>query len=188
MADITYIILPNVVKERMSLHDNIDDKLIYPEIKDVQNIYLKPILGSTLFNKIINDIANKTLTGDYQTLVDDYIIDCVCHYVMASIAESINYQIWNKGVAALRDDAANNASKLETLALKDKHTQRAEHYADACRRYLVQNAAALFPEYNQFVVGVDTIIPTQQTYTLPISLGQSENTYKRYNPYNGQYE
>jgi len=185
MATITYIILPSVVKERMSLHDNIDDKLIYPEIKDVQNIYLKPLLGSTLFNKILTDIANNTLTGDYKNLVDEYVIDCVCHYVMSSIAESINYQIWNKGVSALKDDASNQSSKLETLAIKDKHQSRAEHYADACRRYLIQNAASKFPEYMSFVAGVDVLVPTQQTYTLPIALGETKSLI---NIFTGQYE
>ena len=56
MPTVTYLILPSVVKERMSLHDNVDDKLIYPEIKAVQDLYIMPLLGSTLFNKILSDL------------------------------------------------------------------------------------------------------------------------------------
>jgi len=76
MATITYLILPSVIKERMSLHDNIDDKLIYPEIKAVQDLYIMPILGSTLFNKILNDISTNTLAGNYKSLVDNYVVEC----------------------------------------------------------------------------------------------------------------
>ena len=96
MATVTYIILPSVIKERMSLHDNVDDKLIYPEIKAVQDLYIMPLLGSTLFNKILADIAANTLGGNYKILVDDYLVMAVCNYVMSELPEGLNYQFWNK--------------------------------------------------------------------------------------------
>ena len=51
MSEVKLLILPSVVKERMTLHTNTDDKLIFPEIKAAQDMYIRPLLGSVLFVK-----------------------------------------------------------------------------------------------------------------------------------------
>jgi hypothetical protein len=171
MATVTYIILPSVVKERMSLHDNVDDKLIYPEIKAVQDMYIMPLLGSTLFNKILSDIAAGTLGGYYKTLVDDYLVQAVCNYVMAELPEGLNYQYWNKGVSQKTVDNATQPTMSEMYSIVSKYKSRAEHYAKRARMYLIQNSPAYFPEYRTFVAGVDTVYPDKTSYTCPIWLG-----------------
>jgi hypothetical protein len=171
MATITYLILPSVIKERMSLHDNIDDKLIYPEIKAVQDLYIMPILGSTLFNKILNDIANNTLTGNYKSLVDNYVVECCCNYVMAELPEGLNYQYWNKGVSQKVVDNATQPSMSEMYSIVAKYKSRAEHYAKMLRNYLIEYADEYFPEYLNFVSGVDVVHPERVSYSSPIYLG-----------------
>ena len=171
MATVTYIILPSVIKERMSLHDNVDDKLIYPEIKAVQDLFIMPLLGSTLFNKILNDIANNTLTGNYKTLVDDYLVMAVCNYVMSELPEGLNYQFWNKGVSQKTVDNATQPSMSEMYSIVAKYKSRAEHYSKRARMYLIQNGNAMFPEYFTFVAGVDTVYPDRTSFTSPIFLG-----------------
>ena len=146
MATVTYIILPSVIKERMSLHDNVDDKLIYPEIKAVQDLYIMPLLGSTLFNKILADIAAGTLTGNYKTLVDDYLVMAVCNYVMSELPEGLNYQFWNKGVSQKTVENATQPSMSEMYSIVAKYKSRAEHYSKRARMYLIQNGNAMFPE------------------------------------------
>jgi len=171
MAVVTYLILPSVLKERMSIHDNVDDKLIYPEIKAVQDIYIMPLLGSTLFNKILTDINNNTLTGNYKTLVDDYIIMCICNYVMSELPEGLNYQFWNKGVSQKVVDNATQPTMSEMYSIVAKYKSRAEYYAKRCRMYLVQNGNNYFPEYRTFVAGVDVVYPDHTDYSSPIYLG-----------------
>ncbi len=126
MPTVTYIILPSVVKERMSLHDNVDDKLIYPEIKAVQDLYIMPLLGSTLFNKILNDIANNTLTGDYKDLMDNYLIMAICNYVMSELPEGLNYQFWNKGVSQKTVDNATQPTMSEMYSIVAKYSSMTE--------------------------------------------------------------
>jgi hypothetical protein len=43
-----------VLKERSVIHDNIDPKLIFPDIKAAQDLYIEPILGTALFDKILD--------------------------------------------------------------------------------------------------------------------------------------
>ena len=171
MPTVTYIILPSVIKERMSLHDNVDDKLIYPEIKAVQDMYIMPLLGSTLFNKIMTDIANNTLSGYYKTLVDDYLIMAVCNFVLSELPEGLNYQFWNKGVSQKTVENATQPTMSEMYQIVAKYKNRAEHYMKRARMYLIQNAKNYFPEYLTFVAGVDTVFPDRTSYTCPIYLG-----------------
>lgn len=171
MATVTYIILPSVVKERMSLHDNVDDKLIYPEIKAVQDLYIMPLLGSTLYNKILTDIAAGTLAGDYKDLMDNYLIMAICNYVMSELPEGLNYQFWNKGVSQKTVDNATQPSMSEMYSIVAKYKSRAEHYVNRARMYLIEYGNEKFPEYVTFVAGVDTVYPDRTSYTIPIYLG-----------------
>jgi hypothetical protein len=171
MPTVTYIILPSVVKERMSLHDNVDDKLIYPEIKAVQDLYIMPLLGSTLYNKILSDIAAGTLAGDYKDLMDNYLIMAICNYVMSELPEGLNYQFWNKGVSQKTVDNATQPTMSEMYSIVAKYKSRAEHYVNRARMYLIEYGNEKFPEYVTFVAGVDTVYPDRTSYTIPIYLG-----------------
>lgn len=171
MPTVTYIVLPSVIKERMSLHDNVDDKLIYPEIKAVQDLYIMPLLGSTLYNKILSDIAANTLAGDYKDLMDNYLIMAICNYVMSELPEGLNYQFWNKGVSQKTVDNATQPSMSEMYSIVAKYKSRAEHYVNRARMYLIEYGNEKFPEYVTFVAGVDVVYPDRTSYTIPIYLG-----------------
>jgi hypothetical protein len=169
MATVTYIILPDVIRERMSLHDNIEDKNLYPEIKAVQDLYIMPLLGSRLFDKILNDLPDN-LDGYYKTLMDDYLVMAVCNFVMSELPEVLNYQYWNKGVATKTAENTKEPTMSELYSLVAKYKNRAEHYTKLARAYLVANVAH-FPEYNLFVSGTDLVPHENSAYTCPIYLG-----------------
>jgi len=186
MAQITYIILPSVVKERMSLHDNVDEKLIYPEILAVQDLHILPLLGSNLFNKILADIAANTLSGYYKTLIDDYLIMAVCNMVMSELPEALNYQFYNKGVSQKIVDNATQPSMSELYNIVAKYKSRAEHYIRRARMYLIQNQNTNLPEYRTYLSGIDIVLPDRNTYTCPIYLGdESELPKEDYSLNNG---
>jgi hypothetical protein len=175
--------MPSLLKERTGIHDNIDEKLIYPEIKAAQDLYIRPLLGSTLFNKLLTDINAGTLTGNYKSLVDDYVIDTLCNYTLSELPEGLNFQFWNKGLSKKEADQSQTPSMSEMYAIVSKYKNRAEHYAKRCRLYLVQNATTMFPEYNQYVPGVDVTPPETNNFNCPIYLGEDRIEVKaRYNP------
>jgi len=165
------IILPAVLKDRTGVHDNMDDKLIYPEIKAAQDMYIMPLLGSGLFNKILTDISTNTLAGNYKILVDDYLIDTVCNYVMSELPEGINYQFWNKGLASKTTENSEKPSMSDMYAIVSKYKNRAEHYSKRCRMYLMQNQN-LFLEYKSNPGGLDVVQPEGTSYESPIYLGE----------------
>ena len=170
MSANTYLLTPKAIKDRTQLHTNTDDKLIYPDIKAVQDMYIMPLLGSTLFEKIQNDIEADTLTGNYLILMRDYIADAMCWLVLAEMPDTLNYQLWNTGVAATTADKTVNADNGVLHQLRNKYRGRAEHYMKRARMYLLENYT-LFNEYNQPGTGIDVVVPEQSSFTNPIFLG-----------------
>lgn len=164
------ILKPEVLKERTTIHTNVDNKLIYPEIKASQDMFILPLVGSTLFNKLLSDINNLTLSGVYKTLVDDYLIDALINYTMSQMVTTVNYQFWNTGVVSVQKDNAQMPSQSDMFAILDKYKNRAEHYNKRARMYLLQNQG-LFPEYRVQNGGIDTVFPDQTSFTSPIYLG-----------------
>lgn len=163
--------MPTILKDRTGMHTNIDDKLIYPEIKAAQDMFILPLLGSRLFNKIQDDIESDNLTGNYKDLMDDYIIDALINYVLSELPDGLSNQFWNRGIAKKTGDDTQPLSMTDMYGIVSKYRNRAEHYAKRCRMYLVQNGNALFPEYTQVLVGADSIAPAQTNFVSPIYLG-----------------
>jgi hypothetical protein len=177
-----------LLKERTAIHDNIDEKLIYPEIKAAQDMFILPVLGSALFNKILNDIDSNTLGGNYKDLVDDYILDTLINYVISELPLGLTYQFWNKGVAQKTTDQSLTPSMSDLFSVASKYKRRAEEYAQRLRLYLRENADTMYPEYINPGSGVDTVIPETQGFSNPIYLGDVSPYSSEYKTYESKYQ
>lgn len=169
MSEVILLVTPSVIKERTSLHSNTDDKLIVPEIKAAQDMRVRPLLGSILFDRLLSDIENDTLAGAYLSLVDNYIVDMVCNYVLSELPEGLNFQFYNKGLTTKDMENSSTPSMSDMYAIVGKYKKRAEHYAQTCRVHIMQNVH-LYPEYYA-PGGIDKVHPDQTVYTSPIYLG-----------------
>lgn len=83
------LVSDTMIKERTVIHGNIDPKLIYPDIKVAQDMYIQPLLGSALYNKIQTLINTNTISDganvNYKTLLDNYIVDALIYYTRANL-------------------------------------------------------------------------------------------------------
>lgn len=172
MSQNTLMISDTMIKDKTAIHGNIDPKIIYPDIKVAQDMYVHPILGTALYNKILTDIDNDALAGDYKFLVDRFIVDALIWYTLAELPTTISYQFWNKGVLRKQGDNTELPSMSDLMDISNKYRIRAEFYADRLRLYLRQNAATKFPEYNNAGNGVDDIQPANSVYYMPLYLGE----------------
>ena len=50
-ANILFISV-ETIKDRSGLHNNVDEKLILPEIKTCQDMYILPALGTSLYERL----------------------------------------------------------------------------------------------------------------------------------------
>lgn len=173
------LISDEIIKDRTALHGNVEPKLLYPEIKVAQDMYIHPILGTALFNKLISDInVSGTTSGVYKTLLDDYIIDPLMYYVLAGLPIPISYQFWNKGVMRKQGDNTELPSMSDLIDISNNYRIKAEWYAERLTKYLKQGINGnLIPEYSSPGDGIDTINPQHSPFTMPVYLGDSDYCY-----------
>ena len=175
----TLLMSDEMIKERSIVHGNTDPKLIYPDIKMAQDMYILPILGTALYEKIQAAInaGDWTNLTDYKNLLDNYIIDALMYYTMAELPTSLSYQFWNKGIVRKQGQDTDLPSMSELVDISNKYKTRGEWYANRLRLYLLQNANLKFKEYLSPGNGVDTVNPDQKGFSMPIYLGDDYSPF-----------
>jgi hypothetical protein len=171
----TLLISDEIIKERTSVHGNIDPKFIYPDIKVAQDMYILPILGTALFDKLIAIINGGTWVSfeDYETLLDNYIIDSLMYYTLAELPTTLSYQLWNKGVVRKQGENTDLPSMSELIDISNKYRERGQYYAKRLRLYLMHQSGVnnKYPEYIQPGSSVDTVNPAVNDYSISVYLG-----------------
>lgn len=195
MSKNVLLISVEILKERTDIHGNVDPKLIYPHIKYVQDAFVKPILGTALFDKLQSLIDDGTITdagnADYKLLLDEYLIDTLIWYVKSELQVDISFQTWNKGVVRKQGENTEMPTMSELLDLAGRYKNKAEYYANRMKLFIIDQSSRSqkYPEYTNPGSAIDTITPEQRNFTLPIYLGDSDgrdNPYCNPGGFNGQ--
>jgi hypothetical protein len=164
------LISDQIIKDRTAIHGNIDSQLLYPDIKVAQDMYIHPILGTALYDKLLSDINGVGPTGVYKTLLDNYIVDALIYYTLSELPATLSYQFWNKGIVRKQGENTELPSMSELIDISNRYKQRAEWYANRLMKYLKENST-LFTEYLNPGNGYDDIHPSNKTFTMPVYLG-----------------
>jgi hypothetical protein len=172
----TLLMSDEMIKERSGVHGNLDAKLIYPDIKIAQDMYIMPILGTALYNKLLTAINANDWTGldNYKSLLDVYIVDALMNYTLAEMPLS-SFQFWNKGLLRKIGLDTEVPSMSDMIDIANRYRTRGEFYANRLRLYLIQNAYLSFPEYLQPGTGIDTVNPANKGFSTSIYLGEDND-------------
>lgn len=141
-------ITPKDLKQNSFIDGNVDTDKFIQFIKIAQQIHIQNYLGGKLYDKISDDIISGTLSGNYLTLVEDYIKDMLIHFAMVDYLPFAAYQLSNGGIYKHSSENSQVASKNEIDMLIDKHRNFAQFYTRRFIDYMCFNNN-LFPEYNQ---------------------------------------
>jgi hypothetical protein len=172
----TLFISVNTIKERTGLHSNVDDKLILPEIQTAQDMYILPLLGSNLYERLQNGIVANNLNADETTLLDDFVTSTLMYFVLSELPVGLSYQMFNKGIMRKTSDHGLNPDMQELIDVANRYRSRAEFYKQRTIKFLRQNAASgKYPEYVNFGVGIDKIRPERDAYQASMWLGDDIN-------------
>lgn len=144
-----------------SMNGNIDTDKFMQYVKIAQDVHLQNILGTKLLRAIQDKITNSNLTGDYLTLVTDYIKPILIHYSMVEYLPFASYTIGNKGLYKHTSENAETVSKTDLDSLVWKERQTAQSYTERFLDYICKNST-LFPEYNENTTG--DMYPSKKNY------------------------
>ena len=171
----TLIMKPTLVKELTQIDTNVDSKMLTNNIVKAQELYIRPVLGTVLYNKILTDIAGASLTGVYQTLVDSYVIPCLKKYICYVCAPEMVFKWRNKNIGAQGGDNNSAITKEEMDAIREMYKNDGEQYAKFMTDYIHENISS-YPEYSQNS-GIDEYPPKQENFTTNIYLGNGKEDY-----------
>jgi hypothetical protein len=146
MAEALLINRTDLVKHT-SLNGNIDTDIFIQYVKIAQEIHIANYLGTDLFNKLKADIVANTLSGNYLSLLTNYVKPMLIHWSMVEWLPFASYTINGKGIFKHSSENASNVEKNEIDFLIDKETSLAQHYTERFIRYMSFNQSS-FPEYN----------------------------------------
>ncbi len=144
----TLIISEAKVRQFTDINDSVDSSLIKNNVRTSQDIHLQRIIGTKLYQKILSDIDASTLTGDYLTLVDDYIQDFLLYATYYETLESIYLRPKNNGL--LTPTGGENSINVDRGVYEMKRQSvlnKMEYYADRLSNY-ISDEQSLFPELN----------------------------------------
>lgn len=133
--------------KRKSIFDgNIDADKIIQFIEVAQDTEVQTYLGTKLYEKLQSDIIANSLTGNYKTLVDDYIKPMLIWYTQAAYIPYAAYQISNGGIYKHNSENSTSVDQSEINSLASHATETAEFYTQRFMDHMNYNSN-LYPEY-----------------------------------------
>lgn len=132
-----------------SLNNSVDSDLVRNSIRTAQDYRLQSILGTLLYQKLLDDVQAGTISGNYKTLLDNYVQDFLLYAAYYEALEEIYLRPRNNGL--LKPNGGENSDPVDRDIYEMKRQSvlnKATFYADKLTKYLIEENG-LFPELNQ---------------------------------------
>lgn len=133
------LISEDYVKTESALNDNVWGKFLLPSIREAQDINLSQIIGENLLNEVYYRVEHNQISGDYKTLLEDYIQPYLLYQVQSNIVPTLNVKLANIGTVLTQDEHIVNLSKTDVDNLKQNIQYKADFYCRRLQEYLLQN-------------------------------------------------
>jgi hypothetical protein len=149
MAIPTQVLLINgdYIRQYTELNKSVEEGYIRSSVRKAQDIELQPLLGTDLYNKILSDTEDASISGVYLTLKDTYIKPCLVEWAMYYLIPILDVKIDNGGLVQRISENTTPATSTVVNRLMDHHLASAKFYAQRMVNYICENSS-LFPEYS----------------------------------------
>lgn len=158
MSVFAYFITEEYLKDNTPIDDNMDAKLLDTAMREGQDIYIRELIGSGIYDELCDQINADTVTSDNETLLKQYIQPCLKYYVLYESAHTMSFQLVNKGIQTRNSEFSNPADISAIAALMAKWKDRGEYYANRLMKFLEQNSST-YPLYLNPGDDIDSIQP-----------------------------
>ena len=145
MATALFITRDDLVRNTF-LSGNVDTDKFIQFIKIAQEVHIEQYLGTKLYDKISADIIAGTLSGTYQTLVNDYIQQMLIHFAMVEYLPFAAFTASNGGVFKKTVENGETLERSELAMWIDKERNLAEYYTRRFIDFMSFNQSS-YPEY-----------------------------------------
>jgi len=163
MTNFVYFISTSYLKDNSAINENVDDKLLKSAIKEAQEIYIRDIIGSGLYDELQTQAFAGTLTANNTTLLDSYIAPCLKYYTITESMLPMTFKLMNKSVATRQAENATAITIDELTLIEQRFRDKAEYYGNRLRDYLRENTNT-YPLFLNPGNGFDTIRPKNTAF------------------------
>lgn len=175
MANVIFI-SEQYIKDTSYIDENVDIKLLRNSILETQDIRIRGIIGTGLYDQLKTQIAAGTRTALNITLLTDYIAPALKYWVLHDAALILTFKVMNKSIVKRTAENTETIQVTDLDRLMNFFKDRAEYFSERITKYLIQNSSS-FPLFENAGNGVDTEYPKYNNYTQGLYLGQ-QNSFK----------
>lgn len=152
MPSSTLFIDQQYLIEHSVIDDTVDFKKIKPVVFDVQMQYIRPMLGTDLYNQIATQIdASPTppysgLSSANALLLNEYVSIIQMNYVTAQLAMVLKFRFTNSGLQVRGTDISQSAETGDVFKVMDFYKNKAETHKQLMIDYIRANQP-LYPAF-----------------------------------------
>jgi len=137
------------------INANIDVALVAPFIRSAQDLHIQPVLGTTFYIHLQDQIVNGLVTSDEDTLLK-IIRPALAYWTVVFAIPFVAVEVRGAGVVRATNDRITPASLSEISLIRSESTNIAEFYTQRIQDWLCKNRN-LYPQY------IGTQIPIHPT-------------------------
>jgi hypothetical protein len=134
------------LRDNTVINGNVDSEILEPFILLAQNVHIETIVGTKLYNNIIDEIIADTLSADNQTLLDDYLQPALLQWSLYESLPFINYKLTNKAISTKNSDNSDAVELDELHYLRTTVKDVAEYMSERATKFLKTNETT-YPLY-----------------------------------------
>jgi hypothetical protein len=170
MAELLFI-TPQEMSNTTILSGNVDiDKYTFC-IANVQVTTIEPLLGTELYEKIIEDITDDTLTGLYLEMFNRFVKPITKAKATAEYIEIASYILDNGGLYKHTGENIEVVDKQEAQFLSNKYNAMAQMYVQRFDKWICKN---VLPEYKRIQDDVNAMKDVKLTAGWKLDGGRNQ--------------
>ena len=143
-----FLISEATMKKNSVVNNNVDGMYLLPAIEYAQDAGLQPIIGTKLYDKLMDLVETGQITGatDYKYLLDEYVTQYLINKVTADIQIPLSYKMRNQGVVQQTADNTYVPNMKDLQYVIQHYQNQADFYGNRMSDYLRANRMK-YPEY-----------------------------------------
>lgn len=135
------------IKTNSNLNDNFFGKNLLPSIREAQEIYLQQIIGTSLYEAILQLVDEGTI-GDpdyslYKDLLDNQIRPYLLYQTIVNAIPLANVKLSNYGTTLSQDQYLVNLSQGDAELIEKHFQNRADFYCRRLQEYILNYSKEL---------------------------------------------
>lgn len=142
------LISEETIKKETPINDNVEMNGITSAIETSQDIYLQELIGTKLYNRICDMVADGSITSnpDYKELLDDYILPYLRFSVLSEVIIPLTFKYRNQGLVNAQDTYISQPSLKDAQTIEQFYSNRAQFYSTRLTKHLHANHSK-YPEF-----------------------------------------